>query len=100
MPTDWSSVPLNRDDCPMGHVLLHPSAPPGDPIYVAADSILTVQEQGPGTVVGLPMGRLTVRENIREVFRRKAEANTVEGVTAIPQPTIFPDKPDRVRKKA
>lgn len=100
MPTDWSSVPLNRDDCPIGHVVLHPTSPPGDPIYVAADCILTVQEQGPCTVVGLPMGRLTVRENIREVFRRKAEANTVEG-NAAPPPVVFPDpKPDRVRKKA
>ncbi len=100
MPTDWSSVPLNRDECPLGHVVLHPAVAPGYPLYVAADSIITIQEDGPGAVVGLPTGRLAVRENIREVFRRKAEANTVEA-TSPPPPVIFPEpKPDRVRKKA
>ncbi len=102
MPTDWSSVPLNADGVPIGHILLTPTIPPGIPLYVETEWIGTVQEDGPGTVVGLPTGRLKVQENIREVFRRKAEANTVGNIAiSPPPPTIFPEpKPDRIRKKA
>jgi len=93
MVVDWSGVPMNAYDAPLGHVRLTPAVEYGRPFFVAASSILTVEEAPLGTIVGLPLGRLTVRENIREVFRRKAEANTVGATEVV-------EKPDRVRKKA
>jgi hypothetical protein len=80
--------------------MLTPTTVPGVPFYVAAGSIIVAEEDGPGTAVVIGIQRLKVRENIREVFRRKAEANTVEGNVSSPPPVVFPDKPDRVRKKA
>lgn len=88
--TDWSGVPLNTSDAPVGHVSLTPQAPPGIPFFVDATAILTIEETGCGTVVGLPAGRISVKENIREVFRRKAQANTVSAPALV----------DRIRKKA
>lgn len=101
MPTDWSNVPLNRDGAPMGHVMLTPNVEFSEPVFVVAEAITSVQPVPCGTAVTHGAFRLVVKENIREVFRRKAEANSVEVRTPPLPPVIFPDQPkDRVRKKA
>ncbi len=98
MPIDWSNVPMNKDGAPMGHVMLTQSTPPGNAFYVDAASLVLIEEVGPGTGVIIGLHRLTVRENIREVFRRKAEANTMEKKEPPVQPQ-FHEQRDRVRKK-
>lgn len=111
MVIDWSGVPMNTHGCPLGFIRLTPSLPPGRPIYVAADSIIAVETEGPNSIVNFGVGRLTVRENVRDVFRLRAEADTVETkpatppMLAEPPPDVKPPgvpiqvKPDRVRKK-
>lgn len=108
---DWSGVTCNVHGCPLGFVPLTPSVAPGLPIYVEAKRIVAVQQDGPNTAVTYGVARLVVRENIREVFRLRAEADTVENVRPSSQPPKLYEsppssggvpvntKPDRVRKK-
>ena len=96
MTTDWSGVPMNMHGCPLGFIRLTPSLPPGRPIYVAADSIIAVETEGPNSIVNFGVGRLTVRENVREVFRLRAEADTVE----IRLPPVTPPKPAEQQSEA
>lgn len=101
MPTDWSGVSMNVLGAPVGHVMLTPNVEFSEPVFVLAAAITSVQPVPCGTAVTHGAFRLVARENIREVFRRKAEANTVEDKLPPPPPVIFPEpKPDRVRKKA
>jgi phosphoserine phosphatase len=101
--TDWSGVPFNACGCPLGYVRLTPAPMPGIPIYVAAESLVVLQEDGCNTAVITGSGRMVVKENIQEVFRRKARANTVEVVKSPPPvpPVIYPEPAKgQIRKKA
>ena len=102
MPTDWSGVQTNVLGCPMGFIRVTASNPPGNPLLIDAAKIASVEEVGPTTAITYGISRLLVKENIREVFRMRAESNTVESVSP-PSPAIagtLPEQRDRVRKKA
>jgi hypothetical protein len=82
--TDWSGIPLNVHGAPLGYVCLTPEAAPGLPLYVKADSIASVQSaDGPNAAITYGLSRVVVKENLRVVFRMKAEANTMKPVEVV-----------------
>lgn len=96
MPIDWSGVPMNCHDAPLGVIRVFPIAHPGKPLYLDAVAIIAAQEDDMGTAITTPGGRVLVREKINEVFRLKAEANTVGTSTDAPKDSANANQGSRV----